>query len=181
MSVSVSGQFPGNAAARSALSLLPMMAFPPGRDTGPEQVLRRALGLLARREHSCAELIAKLVRAGHGRAEAECAVEDLGSRGLVCDSRFAEAFIRSRIERGGGPLRIRRDLEARGIEPPIIERLLDPDGEEWEARARRVRDKRFGAALPAERNEAARQARFLLGRGFTRRQARRAIEEMRRT
>ncbi len=140
-------------------------------------MLRRALGLLARRDHSRAELLAKLVRSGHERAEAERTVEGLARQGLVSDSRFAEAFVRSRIERGGGPLRIRRDLEARGVERSTVERLLDPDDEAWEARARGAREKRFGAAPPGERNEAARQTRFLLGRGFTHRQVRRAIEE----
>ena len=147
------------------------------RDSPPDQVLRRALGLLARREHSRAELIAKLVRSGHERSEAERTVEDLGARGLVCDSRFAEAFVRSRVERGSGPHRIRRDLAARGVEASIVDGLLDPDSEEWEARARGVREKRFGAAAPGSRSEAARQARFLSGRGFTRRQIRQAIEE----
>ena len=154
------------------------MIPPTARDGGPDRALRRALGLLAQREHSRAELLAKLVRAGHERAEAQRTVEDLAGQGLVSDSRFAEAFIRSRVERGGGPLRIRRDLEVRGVESSIVERLLDPDGEAWEARARGAREKRFGVALPAERNEAARQSRFLLGRGFTRRQVRRAIEEI---
>ena len=153
------------------------MAGPPRRDAHPDRLRRRAIGLLARREHSRAELLAKLVRSGHARAEAELVVEDLAERDLVSDGRFAEAFVRSRVERGSGPLRIRRDLEARGVEPSIVERLLDPDDEEWEARARGVRERRFGAARPAGRGEAARQARFLLGRGFTHRQARRATEE----
>ena len=103
-------------------------------------------------------------------------MEDLASRGLVSDARFAEAFVRSHVERGSGPLRIRRDLEARGIEAPAVDRLLDPDGGEWEARARAVRAKRFGAAPPAGAREAARQARFLAGRGFTPRQVRRAMD-----
>lgn len=155
------------------------MALPPRRDADPDpnRARRRALGLLARREHSRAELLAKLVRSGHGRAEAERALEELGGQDLVSDARFAEAFIRSRIERGGGPLRIRRDLESRGVESSVVGRLLDPDDEEWETRARGAREKRFGAALPAGRSEAARQARFLLARGFTHRQVRRAIEE----
>ena len=149
------------------------------REAEAEAVLRRALGLLARREHSRAELLAKLRRAGHGRDRAERAVEDLAGRGLVCDVRFAEAFIRSRVERGSGPLRIRRDLEARGVEPSIVDRLLDADDGEWEARARGAREKRFGAEPPGGRNETGRQVRFLLGRGFTRRQACRAIQENR--
>jgi len=144
---------------------------------GTDAARRRALGLLARREHSCAELVAKLVRSGHERDAAERTVSDLADRGLVCDSRFAEALLRSRVERGGGPLRVRRDLEARGVEPAVVDRILDPDDPEWEARARGAREKRFGAAPPGDRASAARQARFLVGRGFTRRQVRRAIEE----
>lgn len=154
------------------------MVLPPRSDADPDRARRRALGLIARREHSRAELLAKLVRSGHGRAEAERAVEELADRGLVSDARFAEVFIRSHIERGAGPLRIRRDLEARGVESSLVGRWLEPDDEEWETRARGAREKRFGAALPAGRSEAVRQARFLLGRGFTRRQVRRAIEEI---
>ncbi|MCY4454583.1 MAG: regulatory protein RecX [Immundisolibacterales bacterium] len=153
------------------------MRTPRRGDGGPDQALRRALGLLARREHSRAELLAKLARSGHERAVAQGAVENLARQGLVCDARFAEAFIRSRIERGSGPLRIRRDLEARGVEPEVVDRFLDAQDEEWEGRARSARTKRFGAAPPGNRGEAARQSRFLLGRGFTRRQVRRAIEE----
>ena len=153
------------------------MTPPAVRDGGGAgRALPRALDLLARREHSRAELTAKLVRVGHGRAEAERTVEDLARQGLVSDARFAEAFIRSRIERGGGPLRIRRDLEARGVARPTVERLLDPDDEAWEGRAREAREKRFGRAPPGAAGEAARQARFLEGRGFTRRQVRRAID-----
>ena len=107
-------------------------------------------------------------------------MDELGDRGLVSDSRFAEALVRSRIARGGGPLRIRSDLEARGVDPSVVEEALDSDDEEWEARARGAREKRFGAAPPRDRAEYARQARFLAGRGFTRRQVRRALEESRR-
>ena len=154
-----------------------MTAAVPHRSAEEEAALRRALGFLARREHSQAELHAKLRRAGHRREDAQRAVEELAERGLVSDLRFAGAFIRSRVERGSGPLRIRRDLEARGVDASTVDRLVDADDEEWEARARRAREKRFGATAPGERNEAARQTRFLLGRGFTRRQARRAIDE----
>ena len=144
---------------------------------GEEGLARRALGLLARREHSRAELVGKLVRAGHGRAEAERVVEDLSARGLVCDARFAEALYRSRVAGGSGPFRIRRDLETRGVEAAVIDRFVDPEDPEWESRARRAREKRFGVAPPGSREEALRQSRFLQGRGFTRRQIHRALEE----
>ena len=148
-------------------------ARPPPPDGSTE---RRALGLLARREHSRAELVRKLVRAGHGRAEAQDAVASLAERGLVSDRRFAETFIRSHVGRGNGPLRIRRDLEAHGVEASVFTELLDPDAPEWEAKARAVRVKRFGTLRPADAREAARQARFLASRGFTGRQVRHALD-----
>lgn len=106
-------------------------------------------------------------------------MSELAAEGLVCDARFAEAFVRMRVERGSGPLRIRRDLEARGVEAEAVERCLARDGdEEWIARARRAREKRFGALPPAGAGAGVpRQARFLAGRGFTRRQVREALRE----
>ncbi len=144
------------------------------------------------------------MRVGWPRPEAERTVSELAAEGLVCDARFAEAFVRVRVERGSGPLRIRRDLEARGVAAEAFEGFLARDGEEeWIARARRAREKRFGA-LPRARAdvdvdagdegaggegregrsggggaaaETRRQARFLAGRGFTRRQVREALRE----
>lgn len=116
------------------------------------------------------------MRAGWPRPEAERTVSELAAEGLVCDARFAEAFVRVRVERGSGPLRIRRDLEARGVAAEAFERFLARDGEEeWIARARRAREKRFGALPPPA--GIPRQARFLAGRGFTRRQVREALRE----
>lgn len=102
----------------------------------------------------------------------------LALQGLVDDGRFAAALVRARTERGNGPLRIRRDLEARGVEPAIIESCLAPDDEEWIEAARRACAKRFGEARPEAADEYRRQARFLAGRGYTWRQIRRALEGM---
>ena len=115
---------------------------------------------------------------GFDESEAMNEVAALASQGLVDDERFATALVRVRSERGHGPLRIRRDLEARGVETSVIEGCLASNDEEWIERARRARGKRFGAVEPDAGREYLRQARFLAGRGFSRWQIRRALEDM---
>ncbi len=131
--------------------------------------------MLARREHSLPELRAKLVRKGHPPAVVAEVVALLGREGLVSDERFCEALLTARSARGYGPVRIRRDLQEKGIAAEAIDRLLDFASGEWLVQLRRVRQKKFGAALPSDPAEWARQARFLHSRGFTVDQIRRAL------
>ena len=76
--------------------------------------------------------------------------------------------------RGQGPLRIRADLRRHGLEGILAEECLDafPD---WILHLRRVRQKKFGAALPGNYVDRQRQARFLGYRGFTSAQIRTAL------
>ena len=131
--------------------------------------------LLARREHSVQELCGKLSSRGYGASEIRQAVDELAGRGLVSDERFAEAFLRSRLERGQGPLRIRAQLKERGVAAGLIDVALGEAGVDWNRRAAAVRTGRFGESPPADRNEMARQARFLRGRGFSEAQVARAV------
>ena len=133
-----------------------------------------ALRLLARREHTRRELSDKLRRRGHDAAAVEQALGELSDEGLLDEARFAEAFVRSRIERGQGPVRIAEEMRRRGVGGEAIDAALEAAEVDWIALARRVREHRFGAALPEQRRELARQSRFLQQRGFTAEQVRRA-------
>lgn len=128
--------------------------------------LDRAVRLLAQREHSMRELIAKLAAKGVDAATAGLVVDDLRGRGLQSDLRFAEAFVHSRIGRGHGPVRIRQELAQRGIARELADEALDGCAERWLELAEAARRKKFGDAPPADRGDWARQARFLTGRGF---------------
>lgn len=121
---------------------------------------------LARREYGRAELITRLMDKGFEPETARAAVERLVAEGLQDDRRFAESLVASRIRKGKGPVRIRLDLTGRGIEPGLVEHALADAGEDWSLLARRVRERRFGAGLPADFPEKARQMRFLQSRGF---------------
>lgn len=70
------------------------------------------------------------------------------------------------MAKGQGPVKIRHALRDRGVGEALARRFIDDDGDTWRARAEAVRVKRFGAAVPADLRERARQARFLAQRGF---------------
>ena len=135
--------------------------------SGPSRSARNAaLDLLARREHSLAELREKLLAREFDPAEVEEALARLAGEGLADDGRFCEAFIAARIRKGQGPIRIRAELVERGIDGETIARCI-ADAHDWRALARDVRARRFGASLPADFGARARQSRFLEYRGFT--------------
>ena len=138
-------------------------------------LLDTALGLLARREHSLRELRSKLTLRGHEAATIEAVLDELAARDLVSDERFAEAFLRSRLERGQGPLKIRAQLRERGVGAPLIDSVLSEAEIDWDRRAAAARSRRFGNAPPGDREDMARQARFLRGRGFSEGQVARAV------
>ena len=138
-------------------------------DTGSyQQIWDRAVGLLSRREHSEKELKAKLLRKGGAQAATIAQViRDLKQRDYLSDQRFTDMFVQSRMERGDGPLKIRHDLESRGIVESTINQYLNQSDQVWEDILLKVWSKKFGEAAPSSSKEWARQARFLQSRGFT--------------
>ena len=128
--------------------------------------MQKAAALLARREHSRHELRQKLARHGAGADEVEAALQQLAAGGLQRDARFAEHFVRAKVNKGQGPLKIRHALQGRGVGPDLITEYLDAARIDWLAEARRVRTGKFGAPPPLEHANKAKQARFLQGRGF---------------
>ena len=81
-----------------------------------------ALRLLGRREYSTVELTRKLSERGHNADEIERTVASLVREHIVDDRRVAEAHVRtaSRIK-GRGTVRIRLELEARGISAALVQ------------------------------------------------------------
>ena len=82
-----------------------------------------AVGLLARRAHSQAELRRKLGRRGYDEAEVEAAVARLAELGLQSDRGFAEGHVRRR-SRSLGPLALSAELAARGVDRETADRAL---------------------------------------------------------
>lgn len=134
-----------------------------------------AIGLLARREHAQAEIKRKLRDRGYDKDLTLEVVDDLTRQRLLSDTRFAEAFIRSRADRGQGPVRLRAELRQLQIPAEQIERQLLAVEVDWTALARQVRLRKFGKQPPASLGERAKQVRFLQYRGFMAGQIRAAL------
>ena len=140
---------------------------------------RRAMDFLARREHSRKEITGKLLnRFPESDQELIDAVLDkLAEENLQSDQRFAEEYLRMRMRRGFGWLRIRADLQARGVDQDIIASLSRPD-EEWLTLAGHLIDSRLGreGGLAPGSKDHQRLFRFLQGRGFSAEIAQEALQ-----
>ncbi|HIJ23054.1 MAG: regulatory protein RecX [Gammaproteobacteria bacterium] len=136
----------------------------------------RALGLLARREHSALELRQKLRSKGVDAELIEPLLERLAECGYQSEQRFAESFTRSRVVKGLGPYRIRKELQERGVGEIEIEQAMAPFEDRWVETAIAVKEKKFGLEQAQEFRERAKQQRFLQYRGFTHEQIQVAVE-----
>lgn len=131
-----------------------------------QKIRKRALDLLARREHARSELIRKLVNKGFENSAVTEIVNELAEEDLQNDARYTEGYIRSRVCRGYGPIRIRQELRERDISEDISSELLQ-SAADWHELAYDARVKKFGNAIPEEFKERAKQMSFLQYRGFT--------------
>lgn len=101
-------------------------------------------------------------------ADVEPVLNWLTELNFLNDHRFVEAYIRYGIGRGHGLMRIRQDLQRKGIEKTLLADALDSLETDWFELAADLRQRRFGASPPkSEQKERARQMRFLQYRGFS--------------
>ncbi|MBN8726111.1 MAG: regulatory protein RecX [Xanthomonadales bacterium] len=126
----------------------------------------KALGLLARREHSARELKAKLAARGSNAGEAKAAVERLQDQQYQSDDRFAGSLARQRSGQGYGPRRIAAELKSHGVADAEIRAAIDGLDVDWPALATAQLRRRHGNAPVDTHEERARRAAFLLRRGF---------------
>ena len=123
----------------------------------------RALNLLARREHSRAELARKL--APHVEDEdLDSLLDDLEREKLLSNARYAEMLAHARSGRHGS-LRLKADLRDKGVPAEVMESTLAEAREHDLEAASAVWLKKFGEP-PRDAGERAKQMRFLAGRGF---------------
>lgn len=136
-----------------------------GRSAPQPSLRARALRHLARREYTRHELTQKLAPHTESPEEIERILDDFTQRDWLSEQRAAEQMVRARRRRFG-IARIRRDLQAKGVSPEVLNDTVAALQEgEFDA-AREVWRRKFPAP-PANAAERARQGRFLLGRGFS--------------
>jgi len=125
----------------------------------------RALRLLARREHSRAELARKLQAHADPEDRLDALLDDLTLHKLLSDERYAEARTRA-LSRRFGAARIAHDLRASGVEDHLAEVALKTARATEAERAQEVWRRKF-RTVAKTREERAKQMRFLQSRGFS--------------
>lgn len=142
--------------------------------TGPS-LKSRALRLLARREHSRAELERKLAAYEEVPGTLARALDALQAKDFINDQRVVESVVHRRAPRLGAG-RVRQELERKGLDREAVASAVAALTVTELARARSVWQKKFGGAAPVDATERARQMRFLASRGFSGEVVRRALD-----
>ncbi len=145
----------------------PASSDPSSTPPGPNDVRRAAMDLLARREHTRKELARKLSKKFRAVPEiVEEELDKLRAEGLQSDARLAEVFIRSRVSRSQGPVKIKMELRGKGVDDETLGLAFETCEVDWFALVEQVARKRFGESAPSDARERARRGRFLQQRGF---------------
>ncbi len=133
------------------------------------------MDLLARREHSRLELYQKLKQRQFEPDVINSELDKLLDEGLQSDERFAEAFLRSRIDRGKGPNIILSELSQRGIDELIASNVISNiTDEEWNDLAYEAMNKKLRNEAELDYDKQLKLMKFLSNRGFTRSQIEKA-------
>lgn len=135
-----------------------------------QEIKLKAMDLLARREHSRAELQRKLVAKGFAIADIQTVIDELAGQNLQSDARFTESYIRSRMNSGFGPLKIQYELRTKGINTEI-----NSNDEIWFQIAKAAWQKKFNNNVAKDLQTQAKQIRFLQHKGFTNEQIKCAL------
>jgi len=126
----------------------------------------KALGLLARREHSARELKSKLAQRGLDADETAKALAQLKDKNYQSDARFGEMLVRSRLESGYGERWIVAELRTHGIAEAKACELIDAAEPDWPELIRRQLRRRYSGKRAKDFAERNKRAAFLLRRGF---------------
>ena len=125
----------------------------------------RALAMLARREHTRAEMLRKLSPHSESPEQVEQLLDALVARGWLSEARFAESRANT-LARKFGSRKIQHDLRSRGVSAEVVARTVERALAQELENCRAAWQRKFGV-LPQSAAERGRQMRFLTGRGFS--------------
>ncbi|WP_083399017.1 regulatory protein RecX [Oceanisphaera psychrotolerans] len=142
----------------------------------PQQLWDCALRLLSRRDHSRRELGQKLRQRQFDAELVEQALDKLEQQQWLADRRFAAVQVRQHIFRKHGPLRIRVELQRKGVDEADIEQALEEEAPDWFELALACYRARFAFDDRLDIKEKAKRMRYLQSRGFAFEHIRHALE-----
>ena len=97
------------------------------RTKTPEQALQSLMRMCARSERSSGDALRLMKRWGVADEDARKVLQRLQNERFIDDSRFAEAFVRDKMNLSGwGAYKIKSALRAKGVSREIIESVVEP-------------------------------------------------------
>ena len=155
-----------------------MKRYEPAEKLTQSELRVAAINLLSRREYSRHELETKLIDRSENTADLTSVLDLLTELCYQSDQRFSGSFLRSRIYRGLGPMRVQRELQEKGIDQDLIAQALEEESPDW-----------FELAVESGRNKAQRLDlsdfkqkqkfyRYLSYRGFAMAEIQYAVEQL---
>ena len=145
-------------------------------DLSEAEIREIAVRYLSRREYAIEELRLKLLQRGADSDLTEQVVGDLADENLVSDERFTEMYVRMRIRRLFGPLKIRGELRGKGISDKLINQAMPDGNDEWFDTATQWARKSCRGELDYAGR--AKIHRSLMNRGFNHEQASVALDNL---
>lgn len=142
------------------------------------QLRQRALALLSRRDYSQHDLSKKLQALSDDQSEIDSTLAWLQELSYLDDQRYAEAFVRDSIAKNRGPIRIRNELQQKGLSGDVIENALESEAADWLSLAADALRRKFRDLTLIEHNakQKTKAIRYLQYRGFSHGVVFRAIE-----
>lgn len=139
-----------------------------------QDIKNKAVDYLSRRDHSEAELKAKLLKKGFDESLVDQAIMAMLDANYLNEERYARMIIRAGFERGHGPQKIQFKMKQQGLSPELIHATFEEFEGDWFDKAQALKERKFGVLASVDSfkdksayfKERSRQMRFLAGRGF---------------
>ena len=123
------------------------------------------MNALSRREHSEKEIYLKFVNLVNSKDILLEEILKLKEEDLISNQRYAEAYIRSRFHSGFGPVRIKYELEKKGVIKTIIKTAFQETDLDWDDKLKSELKKKYESNDMKNLN-INKISKFFLYRGF---------------
>ena len=142
------------------------------------QAVAYASRLLGNREYAEKSLFEKLVKKGFSPSVAQSTIDFLKNNNWLSDARFCQSFIRGKISRGQGLVRVVYELKQHGVQTSLIDSILDEMAICWQTVCDGVIDKKLRASVVINDWQGRQKIeRFLRYRGFSNEEIRQSIDK----
>jgi regulatory protein len=134
-----------------------------------EEAHNRALKFLSYRARSAAEVRHKLSRLGFSKQTIDSTLQRLFFSKLLDDEAFARNWTAARMDqRGYGPLRVERELQAKGVDGSLAKRILQESFSDrnLKERVQKLVEKKFSGRDFRDEKTRRRAAAFLQRHGY---------------